>query len=69
MNEVTLFTPEQCRAKAATKLALADGGGANRESLLDDAAAWLLLADRLECADARLADAAQAAGSSCAGLT
>jgi hypothetical protein len=54
MNEITLFTPDQCRSKAEAKLALADRGGTQRAGLLDDAAAWLLLADRLECIEAGL---------------
>jgi hypothetical protein len=48
MNEVTLFTPAQCRSKAEAKLALADRDEAARETLVADAEAWLLLADRLE---------------------
>jgi hypothetical protein len=55
MNDVTLFSPHECRLKAEAKLALADRGGDARETLLADAEAWLQLADRLERIDAGLA--------------
>jgi hypothetical protein len=51
----TDFSPVECRLKAEAKLALADRGGAEREGLLADADAWLLLADRLEYVEAGLA--------------
>ena len=53
----TDFTAVECRLKAEEKLALAERGGATREVLLADAAAWLLLAERLEDIEAVLARA------------
>jgi hypothetical protein len=58
MNEITPFTSEECRMKAEAKLALADRGGAARESLLADAEAWLILADHLDFIATALAAAA-----------
>jgi hypothetical protein len=55
MSDVTIFCPRECRLKAEEKLALADRDGAERETLLADAEAWLQLADRLECIEAGLA--------------
>jgi hypothetical protein len=43
------FTADQCREKAADKLADAERNiGRVKKRLQDDAAAWLLLANRLE---------------------
>jgi len=49
------FGPAECRLNAEAKLALADRGGDRRESLLTEAEAWTLLADRLEAIEAVLA--------------
>jgi hypothetical protein len=47
-----VFTADQCREKAADKLAQAARNiGHRKEDLQEDAAAWLLLASRIE--DAR----------------
>jgi hypothetical protein len=48
MDKIAPFTSEECRMKAEARLALADRGGAARESLLVDAEAWLILADHLD---------------------
>jgi hypothetical protein len=55
MNGITDFTAEECRSKAEAKLALADRGGAAREILLADAAAWLILADHVDFIEAAMA--------------
>jgi hypothetical protein len=44
-----LFTADQCREKAADKLAQAERNiGHRKEDLRADAAAWLLLASKIE---------------------
>jgi hypothetical protein len=44
-----LFTADQCREKAADKLAQASRNiGHRKEALREDAAAWLLLASKIE---------------------
>jgi hypothetical protein len=44
-----LFTVDQCREKAADKLAQASRNiGYRKEALREDAAAWLLLASKIE---------------------
>jgi hypothetical protein len=44
-----LFTADQCREKAADKLAQASRNiGYRKEALREDAAAWLLLASKIE---------------------
>jgi hypothetical protein len=55
MELFTSLTPAECRLKAETNLALADRDGLRRESLLADAGAWMLLAERLEWLEAALA--------------
>lgn len=48
-----IFTAAQCREKAAAKLADAEHNiGRIKKRLEDDAAAWLLLASKLEVAPA-----------------
>jgi hypothetical protein len=44
----TDFGSADCRSMAEAKFALAERGGAAREVLLSDAAAFLLLADHLD---------------------
>jgi hypothetical protein len=44
----TDFSSAECRSKAEAKLAMAERGGAVREQMLADAAAWMLLADHLD---------------------
>jgi hypothetical protein len=44
----TDFSSAECRSKAEAKLALAERGGADREQMLVDAGAWMLLADHLD---------------------
>ena len=44
-----MFTADQCREKAADKLAQASRNiGYRKEALREDAAAWLLLASKIE---------------------
>jgi hypothetical protein len=50
-----MFTADQCREKAADKLAQAARNiGHRKEALREDAGAWLLLASRIEDAEAWL---------------
>ena len=50
-----MFTANQCREKAADKLAQASRNiGHRKEALREDAAAWLLLASKIEDAPQRV---------------
>jgi hypothetical protein len=50
-----MFTVDQCREKAADKLAQAARNiGYRKEALREDAAAWLLLASKIEDAPQRV---------------
>jgi hypothetical protein len=53
----TDFGSAECRQRAEAALALAERGGAEREQRLVDAAQWMLLADRLDFLEIRLAAA------------
>jgi hypothetical protein len=52
----TEFTSAECRSKADANLAQAERGGPAREQMLADAAAWMLLADRLDSVESALAE-------------
>jgi hypothetical protein len=51
-----MFTAAECRAKALEKITQAGLDKRRRRSLLNAANAWLLLASRLDAADAAVID-------------
>ena len=48
MEDGTMFTIAECKAKAAEKMALAEREPHHRRKLLNAAKAWLILASKIE---------------------